>query len=140
MSATELSQGIRTLLDRPVFVHLSTLRGSGAPRSWVVWAGREEDWILICTDEANGKAKDMRRDPRVGLSFLDPANPYHVGLIEGRVREVRPDPDCHYMDALAIKYTGAPFPHHARDRVCFVIEAMTVRERTLGFTHDPSRG
>jgi Pyridoxamine 5'-phosphate oxidase len=58
-----------------VFVHLSTLRRSGAPRNWVVWAGREDDRILICTDEPNRKAKDMRRDPRVGLSFLDPANP-----------------------------------------------------------------
>jgi PPOX class probable F420-dependent enzyme len=135
-----LPEGVRSLLDKPVFVHLSTLRRSGAPRNWVVWAGREDDRVLVCTDEANRKAEDMRRDPRVGLSFVDPANPYHVALIEGRVVEVRPDPDCRYMDPISIKYTGAPFPHRAPDRICLVIEAMTVRERTLGFTHDPQSG
>ena len=138
MPAAALPEGIRSLLDGPVFVHLATLRSSGAPRNWVVWAGREDDRILICTDEANGKAKDMRRDPRVGLSFLDPANPYHVALIDGRVIEVRPDPDCRYMDALSIKYTGAPFPHRAPDRICVVIEAVRVRERTLGFAKAPA--
>src|SRR5919198_2319529 len=137
MSAVVLSPGVRSLLDQPVFMHLSTLRSGGAPRNWVVWAGREDDRILICTDEGNGKAKDMRRDPRVGLSFLDPANPYHVGLVEGRVIEVRPDPECRYMDPISIKYTGAPFPHRAPDRICLVIEALTVRERTLAFIHDP---
>jgi hypothetical protein len=41
------------------------------------------------------------------------------------------------MDMLAIKYTGVAFRHRAPDRVCFVIEAVSVRERTLGFSHNP---
>lgn len=140
MSTPVLPEGIRDLLEGRVFVHLSTLRDDGSPRSWVVWADREDDRILIGTDEGNGKAKDMLRDPRVGISFLDPANPYRSALIEGRVVEVRPDADCRFMDRLSIKYTGAPFPHHSPDRLCFAIEPVRARERTLGFTHDPEQG
>jgi len=51
----------------PSYVHLSTLRADGA-RNWIVWAGLEDDHILVRTSDAIAKAKDMRRDPRVALS------------------------------------------------------------------------
>jgi PPOX class probable F420-dependent enzyme len=140
MPAAQLPDGIRALLEGPVFVHLATLRGDGSPRNWVVWAGLENDLVLVCTDAGNGKAKDMIGDPRVGLSFLDPANPYHSALIEGQVAEVRPDPDCRYMDQLALKYTGAQFPYRTPDRLCFAIEPTRATERTLGFTHSTKPG
>jgi len=41
------------------------------------------------------------------------------------------------MDAISVKYTGAPFPSRGCDRVCFVIAADKAAQRTLGFIHDP---
>jgi hypothetical protein len=57
---------IRSLLEQPNYVHLSTLRADGSPRNWVVWTALEDELVLICTDDSGWKAKDMRRDPRVG--------------------------------------------------------------------------
>jgi len=128
---------IRSLLEQPVYVHLSTLRADGSPRNWVVWVAVEGDRVLVCTDDSGWKAKDMRRDPRVALSVVDPDNPYRMAALQGRVSEVRSDEDCHYMDPIAIRYTGAPFPFRGPGRVCFVIEILTAGQRTLGFTHNP---
>lgn len=132
-----LPSEVRELLSDPNYVHLSTLRADGSPRNWVVWAGLEGDRILICTGHSTWKARDMRRDPRVGLSVTDHANPYRMAAVQGRVAEIRPDEDCRYMDPISVKYTGAPFPGRGPGRVCFVIEAEKAGQRTLGFTHRP---
>lgn len=132
-----ISAGVRQLLEAPNYVHLSTLRADGSPRNWVVWVGLEGDQILICTSDTVWKAKDMRRDPRGGLSVSDMANPYRMASIQGRIIEVRPDEGCRYMDPISIKYTGAPFPSRGPDRVCFVIAVEKAIQHTLGFVHNP---
>jgi len=133
-----LPADVRELFDAPNYVHLSTLRADGSPRSWVVWVGLEGDRLLICTHDSNWKAKDMRRDPRVSLSVVDLANPYRMAAIQGRVVEVRPDPDCRFMDPISMKYTSAPFPSRDPERVCFVIEAVHAGARHLDFLrHNP---
>jgi PPOX class probable F420-dependent enzyme len=133
-----ITGNVRELLDAANYVHLSTLRADGSPRNWVVWVGIEGDQILVCTSDSVWKAKDMRRDPRVGLSVADLANPYRMATLQGRVVEVRPDEGCRYMDPISVKYTGAPFPSRGPDRVCFVIAVETAGQRTLGFTHNPT--
>jgi PPOX class probable F420-dependent enzyme len=129
---------VRELLDAPNYVHLSTLRRDGTPRNWVVWVGLEGDRVLVCTTECSWKAKDLRRDPRVGLSVVDVANPYRMAALQGRVVEIRPDEGCRYMDPISFKYTNAPFPSRGPDRVCFVIAIDKARATTLGFRHEPA--
>jgi PPOX class probable F420-dependent enzyme len=121
----------------PLRAPLSTLRADGSPRNWVVWVGREDDHILVCTSDAIWKAKDMRRDPRVSVSVTDMANPYRMAAIQGRVVEVRRDEDCRYMDPISLKYTNPPFPSRGPDRVCFVIAVEKAAQRTLRFVHAP---
>jgi PPOX class probable F420-dependent enzyme len=130
---------VRELLDAPNYVHLSTLRRDGTPRNWVVWVGLEGDHVLVCTTDVSWKAKDMRLDPRVGLSAVDLANPYRMATLQGRVVEERPDAGCRYMDPISFKYTNAPFPSRDPDRLCFVIAIEMARQATLGFVHDPAQ-
>jgi PPOX class probable F420-dependent enzyme len=135
--AIALPDDVRALLDAPNYAHLSTLRADGSPRNWVVWIGVEGDHVLVCTGEGAWKAKDMRRDPRVGISVVDLANPYKMAAIQGRVVEVRPDEDCTYMDPISVKYTSKPFPARGAGRICLVIAADKAGTSTLGFTHNP---
>jgi len=135
--AIAIPDDVRALLDAPNYVHLSTLRRDGSPRNWVVWVGLEDEFVLVCTGDATWKAKDMRRDPRVGLSVVDLANPYRMAALQGRVVEVRPDEDCRFMDPISMKYTSAPFPMRGPGRVCFVIAIEKAGQRTLGFAHNP---
>ncbi len=138
--AIALPEDVRALVSAANYVHLSTLRADGSPRNWVVWVGVERDHLLVCTGDRTWKARDMLRDPRVGISVVDLANPYRMAAIQGRVVEVRPDEGCRYMDPISVKYTGAPFPFRGPDRVCFVIAAEKAGQRTLGFTHSPGGG
>lgn len=108
--ATAIPDDVREFLDAPNYVHLSTLRADGTPRNWVVWVGLEGDHVLICSTDYSGKSRDMRRDPSVGLSVVDLANPYRMARLQGRVVEVRPDKGCRYMDPISFKHTNAPFP------------------------------
>jgi PPOX class probable F420-dependent enzyme len=128
---------VRELLEAPNYVHLSTLRRDGSPRNWVVWAGLEDERVLICTTDLSMKATHMRNDPRVALSVIDLDNPYRMASLQGRVAEVRGDEGCRYMDPISFKYTGAAFPSRGPDRVCFVIEVERAWQTTLGFVHDP---
>jgi PPOX class probable F420-dependent enzyme len=133
-----LPPDVRALLDAPNVVHLSTLRKDESPRNWVVWVGLEGDHVLICTSDTQPKAIDMRGNRRVGLSVVDPSNPYRMASLEGRVVEIRDDHDCRYMDRIAIKYTSSPFPSRGPHRICFVIAIEHAWLRTLGFVHRPS--
>ncbi len=139
-AAIDIPKQIRDLLDAPNYVHLSTVRRNGAPRNWIVWVGLEGENVLICTDDRNWKAKDLQRDPRVGLSVADHANPYRMATLSGRVVEMRPDRDCEYMDPIAVKYTSEPFPNRYRgpNRVCFVIAIENAHQRTLDLVHNPA--
>jgi PPOX class probable F420-dependent enzyme len=132
-----LSDEVRALLDAPNYVHLATLRADGSPRNWVVWVGTEGERILVCTGDTTLKAKDMSRDPRVGISVVDLENPYRMAAVQGRVVEVRNDDDCRYMDPISMKYTGTPFPYRGPGRVCFVIGMEKGAQRTLDFIHNP---
>jgi PPOX class probable F420-dependent enzyme len=109
---------VRELLEAPNYVHLSTLRADGSPRNRVVWVGVEGERLLVCTSDWTWKAKDLRRNPRVGLSVIDLTNPYRMATLQGRVVEERPDEGCRLMDPISYKYTNAPFPSRGPDRVC----------------------
>jgi hypothetical protein len=65
--AIPIPDDMRELLQALNYVHLSTPSADGA-RNWVVWAGLEDDHILVRTSDAIAKAKGMRRDPRVALT------------------------------------------------------------------------
>ena len=134
---TALPPDVHALLDAPNMVHLSTLRKEGSPRNWVVWVGLEGEHVLICTSDTQPKAIDMRRNGQVGLSVVDPSNPYRMASLEGRVVEIRDDHDCRYMDRIALKYTSARFPSRGPHRICFVIAVERAWQRTLGFQHRP---
>jgi PPOX class probable F420-dependent enzyme len=135
----ELSNDIKSLIDRPNFAHLATLMSDGSPQSLPVWVGREDDCVLICTGESSLKARNTIRDPRVALSLIDLHNPYEEMQLRGRVVERRPDRDFRYMDPISQKYTGKPFPfRNPEGRVALVIEFDKAKYTQLPFEHTPA--
>lgn len=135
----ELSNDIKSLIDRPNFAHLATLMSDGSPQSVPVWVGREDDSVLICTGESSLKARNTLRDPRVALSLIDLLNPYEEVQLRGRVVERRPDRGFHFMDPISQKYTGKPFPfRNPEGRVALVIEFDKAKYTKLPFEHTPA--
>ncbi|MGI9103360.1 MAG: PPOX class F420-dependent oxidoreductase [Terriglobales bacterium] len=136
----QLAPEIRALLSRPNFAHLATLMADGSPQSAPVWIGLEGDRILIGTGDGSLKAKNTRRDARVGLSVVDFNNPYEEVQIRGHVVEHRPDLDFQVMDAISRKYTDKEFPfRNPAGRVAIVIEVDKAKYQKLPFEHTPPR-
>lgn len=135
-----MSEEIRGLFREANFAHLATLMADGSPQVAAVWVDIEGDWILVGTGEGTLKARNAKRDARVGLSVISMQNPYKEAQIRGRVVERRPDPELKTMDRISRKYTGKDFPwrDNPGSRVVLVIEPERARYVDLPLTHAPA--
>ncbi len=135
-----LKEEIKALFRGPNFAHLATLMLDGSPQVAPVWVDLEGDRILVSTSEGSLKARNSKRDARVGVSVVGQDNPYVEAQIRGRVVERRPDPTFEVMDRIARKYTGKDFPWRSdpAQRVVLVIEAERARYGALPFKHTPA--
>jgi PPOX class probable F420-dependent enzyme len=136
----KLSDDVKALAGGANFAHLATLMPDGSPQVAPVWVDLDGDRILVGTGEGSLKAKNTRRDSRVGLSIIAMDNPYREAQIRGRVVERRPDADFKTMDRISRKYTGKPFPFrdNPAQRVVLAIEVERVRYTLLPFVHAPA--
>lgn len=64
-----LTSAARGLLESATLAHLVTLEPDGRPNVTCAWVGLEDDEIVIGTLGDQRKLRNMRRDPRVTLSF-----------------------------------------------------------------------
>jgi PPOX class probable F420-dependent enzyme len=135
-----LSEEIRALIRGANFGHLTTLMRDGAPHIDPVWIDLEGDTILVCSGAGSVKAKNTKRDPRIGLSVIAMDNPYKEAQLRGRVVERRPDSDFTVIDPVSRKYTGKPFPFREKpaERVVLVIAVERARYLALPFVHAPA--
>jgi len=133
-----LDPKVHALLSRPNFAHLATLMPDGSPNTTPVWIGVNGDYILIGSAEGSLKVRNLRRDPRLGLSVVDFHDPYEEVQIRGRVVEFRDDSDFKVLDEISRKYTGKQFPmRNPAGRVALVIEVEKARYTKLPFQHTP---
>lgn len=96
---------VAALLDAPVFVHLATSNPDGSPQVSVIWVMRDGDRVRFGTAEGRAKPRNLRRDPRVALSFTPPDDPYRNITMRGRVIDIAAD-GTGLIDQLAQKYLG----------------------------------
>ncbi len=135
-----LKEEIRTLVRGANFAHLATVMADGSPQVAPVWVDLEGDRTLVSTSETSLKARNTKRDARVGLSVVAYDNAYAEAQIRGRVVERRPDPTFAVMDRISRKYTGKDFPFrdNPAQRVVLVIEADRAKYAALPFKHTPT--
>jgi PPOX class probable F420-dependent enzyme len=135
-----LSDDVKALVRGANFAHLATLMPDGSPQVAPVWVDLEGDRILVCTGENSLKARNTRRDSRVGMSIVAFDNPYVEAQLRGRVAERWKDEDFKIMDRVSRKYTGKEFPmrQNPAERIVLVIEVERQRFTRLPFTHSPA--
>lgn len=64
-----LSDKVKAVLDSDALAHVATIDSDGKPHVTVAWVGLEGDELVIATMMDQRKLKNVRRDPRVTLSF-----------------------------------------------------------------------
>ena len=138
--ALKLSDDVKALVRAANFAHLATLMSDGSPQVAPVWVDLDGDLVLVSTGEGSLKAKNTRRDARVGLSIVAMDNPYREAQLRGRIVERRPDADFKTMDRISHKYPRKPFPFrdNPAQRVVLAIAVEKVRYAVLPFTHAPA--
>lgn len=104
--AAELSDKLKKLLDDKVFVTLSTIQPDGSPQASPVWVTRDGNDLLISTTVDRRKYLNVRRDPRVSVTVVDPEQPYNYAEIRGSV-SITTEGGQELIDQLAQKYTGS---------------------------------
>ena len=119
---TTLPEGARRFLATGPLAHVITLDPDGSPHVSLAWAGFEDDQIVFSSFFDQRKLANLRRDPRVTLSFQANENvdkeflhPYLV--VEGRAT-VTTGGAMAVMDRLAPAYLesgyGGPFEHFVK--------------------------
>ncbi|HET6624840.1 MAG TPA: PPOX class F420-dependent oxidoreductase [Nocardioidaceae bacterium] len=125
MAKPPLPDDVRELLTKPNPAVISTVRPDGQPVSVATWYLLEGDRLLVNMDEGRRRLDYLRQDPRVSLTVLDEAGWHtHVSL-QGRVTEMRDDPDLADIDRLAKHYTGKPYRNRDRKRISAWVEVDT---------------
>ncbi|MCU4184414.1 PPOX class F420-dependent oxidoreductase [Acidiferrimicrobium sp. IK] len=105
-----LEDSVRSLAKGKNFAALTTLLPSGHPMTQVMWVDANDEHVLINTEVGRQKFANVRRDPRVTVTVIDAANPYHYVEVRGRVVDSVTGPVAReHIDALSQKYTGAPY-------------------------------
>jgi PPOX class probable F420-dependent enzyme len=135
-SGTPLDPAVKELLTARNMAHVATLMSDGSPHVSPVWIELlDDERLAIFSTEAHLKIRNLRRDPRIGISVADEHNPYRSVIIRGRVvEEIDDERAIEIMDRMSRRYTGADFP--VRSAIVMVIEPERVRLQELPFSHD----
>ena len=89
-----------------------------------VWFGWDGEHLLFSQTTGRQKYKNLRRDDRIAISIVDPANDYRYLEIRGRVIRIDPDPAKAFIDSMARKYLGQetyPWSQPGDERVVMVV-------------------
>jgi PPOX class probable F420-dependent enzyme len=128
-----ISAGFQKLLREPSFCELATLMPDGSPQITQVWVDTDGEHVLVNTFEGAQKEKNVRRDPRVAVNVVDPANAWRIAMVRGKVVEVTTEGAVGLIDQLAKKYLGVDtYPYHSPDQVRTILKISPEKINEIG--------
>lgn len=111
-----LNAAARALVESGALAHMVTLDDDGGPQVSVVWVGLDGDELVAAhLDGRQRKLRNLRRDPRVAISF-EAATANEVGMrhylvVRGRARITEGGaPELLHRLAQTYVGPGTPFP------------------------------
>jgi PPOX class probable F420-dependent enzyme len=120
-------------LRNPYYAVVSTVRKNGSPHQTVVWVDSEGGDVLFNTAEGRTKPRNLRANPHVSLTVVDPANGYHWLSVSGRAELYHEGADA-MIDRLAKKYLNADtYPFRKEGEVRVIVRIHADRIETAGF-------
>ncbi len=94
------------LFEKRTFAHVATLMDDDTPQVTPVWVDYDvdADRVLINTVRTRLKARNLERNPKVGVSMTDPDDPYRFLSVRGEVDATYEDGAVDHIDELARRY------------------------------------
>jgi PPOX class probable F420-dependent enzyme len=115
----------RDLFSKPAFANLATLMPNGTPQVTPVWIDYDGKHVIFNSAKGRQKDRNVRREPRVALTIMDPENPYRYLEVRGRVKEITEKGADAHIDKMAKKYLNKdkyPYRQPGEVRVLYKIE------------------
>jgi PPOX class probable F420-dependent enzyme len=117
----------RDIFERESYAHLATVMPDGTPQVTPVWVDHEDgEYVLVNTARGRRKEKNVKRNPKVGVSVLDPDDPYRYVSVRGTA-ELTEEGAVEHIDELARQYMGVDeYPHHGEESGPRVIVRISI--------------
>ncbi len=130
----QIPESHKDLLERPVYITLTTLMPNGHPQSSVAWCSFDGQYIWINSIRGRQKEKNMLARPVVSIVAMDPQNPLRYIEVRGAVAEVTEEGAVEHINQLSRMYLNKNFYGeytsaerlHRETRVIFKIKPTRV--------------
>lgn len=125
----EIPSEYHDLFERRTFAHFATLTDEGAPHVTPVWIDYDpkSNRVLVNTEVGRRKERNVSHDPSVGLSMVDPDDPYRHLSIIGEVTETTTEGAREHVEKLAQRYIDGPYPSEIKtERIILKVEPVEV--------------
>ena len=94
------------LLESPYVAVLTTVAPNSQPENTVVWCSWDGEYVLVNTADGRRKANNVRNNPKVALTVIDPQNAFRWIDVRGEVESIVLDPEYANINAHAKLYAG----------------------------------
>jgi PPOX class probable F420-dependent enzyme len=109
----KIPENYQELLESTALTHVGTIGPGGEPQNNPVWFDWDGEHVKFSQTKARQKFRNLKRDPRVAFSIVDPENSYRYLRVRGEVAGVEEDPELNFITAMAKKYIGVDrYPYH----------------------------
>jgi PPOX class probable F420-dependent enzyme len=110
------------ILEKEAIAHVATLMPDGSPHVTPVWVDHVDgEYVRFNTVRGRRKEKNIAKDPRVGVSVIDPKDPYRFVSVRGEAT-VTEEGAVDHIDELAAAYMGVDeYPYHDDEEAARVI-------------------
>ncbi len=126
----EIPEDFKDLFEKKSFASFTTIDSDGFPHVTPVWIDFDGKNLLVNTVEGRLKEKNVRNNKKVGVSIMDPDDPYRHLSIRGKVIETTKKNAVEHIDNLAKKYMGVDeYPNRSQekgDRIILKISPNTI--------------
>ncbi|MGD9996427.1 MAG: PPOX class F420-dependent oxidoreductase [Ilumatobacteraceae bacterium] len=103
--AVEIPADLLPLLESDAVAFVSTIGPRGEPQTTPLWFLWDEGAVWFSLVDGRQKLRNLRRDPRISVVVVDPADPTWYVELRGRV-DLSPDPALALERRVAVKYRG----------------------------------
>ena len=92
--------------ETKAYAVLATIMPDGSPQATPVWFSTDGEYLMV--NSVKGRIKDcnMRANPNVALTILDPNDVLRFLQVRGRVVEITEEGGREHINFLCKKYTG----------------------------------
>ena len=125
MADVTIPEEYRDLFNKPAFASLATRMPNDDVQVTPVWVDVDNGNVIFNSARGRVKDKNVRRDPRVTLTLMDPDNPYRYLEVRGRVVDITEKGADQHIDKLAKKYLGVdkyPYRQPGEVRVLYRVK------------------